>query len=292
LDDREVRKLWDGNADAWTLLARQGYDIYRDHMNTPWFLAMLPDVNGLRGLDIGCGEGNNTRLVAQRGATMVGVDISRKFAQHAQGYEAGRPSLPVPSEGEGQLALDERAGDTLLPHGEAEALGIRCVNASGSALPFVSESFDFAVAFMSLMDMADRDGAIREAYRVLRPGGFFQFSIIHPCFQTPRFKPVCDESGKRVAVECGDYFAEPQGVIQQWIFGAAPPEAREGLDRFRIPMFYRTLSSWVNLLLETGFSLERIAEPVADDDTVARCPHLADTRVMAYYLHMRWRKPG
>jgi hypothetical protein len=46
----------------------------------------------------------------------------------------------------------------------------------------------------------------------------------------------------------------------------------------------------MNLLLDTGFMLERIAEPVADDETVAKCPHLADTRVMAYYLHMRWRK--
>ena len=260
MDDREVKKLWEGNADAWTLLARQGYDIYRDHMNTPWFLAMLPDVTGLRGLDIGCGEGNNTRFVARRGAIMVGADISGKFVSHASAHE------------------------------ESRTLGVRYVNASGSALPFAAESFDFAVAFMSLMDMADRDSAIREAYRVLRPAGFFQFSIIHPCFQTPRFKPVCDESGQRVAVECGDYFAEPQGVIQQWIFGAAPPEAREGLERFRIPVFYRTLSSWMNLLLDTGFTLERIAEPVADDQTVAKCPHLADTRVMAYYLHLRWRK--
>jgi len=260
LEDREVRKLWDGNANAWTLLARQGYDIYRDHMNTPWFLAMLPDVTGLRGLDIGCGEGNNTRLVAQRGASMTAVDISPKFVAHGAGTEAKEP------------------------------LGIRYIAASGSALPFAYESFDFAVAFMSLMDMADRDGAVREAYRVLKRGGFFQFSIIHPCFQTPRFKPVRDESGVRVAVECGDYFVEPQGVVQEWIFGAAPPEAREGLEKFRIPVFYRTLSNWMNLLLDTGFVLERIAEPVADDETVARCPHLADTRVMAYYLHMRWRK--
>jgi SAM-dependent methyltransferase len=262
LDDREVRKLWDGNADAWTLLARQGYDIYRDHMNTPWFLAMLPDVNGLRGLDIGCGEGNNTRLVAQRGAGMVGLDISSRFAAYAAKSEGEKP------------------------------LGIRYVAASGSALPFADASFDFAVAFMSLMDMANQDEAVNEAYRVLRPGGFFQFSITHPCFNTPRFKPVYDESGERVAVECGDYFNQPQGRVDEWIFGAAPPEAKEGLPKFKVPRFYQTLSVWMNLLLDTGFSLERIAEPVADDDTVARCPHLADTRVMAYYLHMRWRKPG
>ncbi len=259
MDDREVGRLWDGNADAWTLLARQGYDIYRDYFNTPAFLAMLPEVLGLRGLDIGCGEGNNTRLVAQRGAIMIGVDISPKFIGHARSKE------------------------------QETRLGIEYLAASGSALPFDDESFDFAVAFMSLMDMADQEGAVREAHRVLKPGGFFQFSITHPCFQTPRFKAVYDESGERVAVECGDYFAGAERVLE-WIFGAAPPEAREGLEKFRIPTFFRTLSSWMNLLLETGFTLERMAEPCANDETIANCPHLADTRIIAYFLHIRWRK--
>jgi SAM-dependent methyltransferase len=260
LDDREVGKLWDGNADAWTLLARQGYDIYRDYLNTPWFLGMLPDVAGLRGLDIGCGEGNNVRLVAQRGATMVGVDISSKFVSHARDHEASEP------------------------------LGIQYVNGSGSALPFADESFDFAVAFMSLMDMANQAEAVREAYRVLKRGGFLQFSITHPCFNTPRFKPVRDESGERVAVECGDYFNQPQGRVDEWIFGAAPPEAREGLPKFKVPRFYHTLSGWLTMLLDAGFQLQAVAEPIADDETVAKCPHLADTRIVGYYLHMRWRK--
>ena len=38
---------------------------------------MLPDVRGLLGLDIGCGEGHNTRLLAGRGARVVAVDIAR-----------------------------------------------------------------------------------------------------------------------------------------------------------------------------------------------------------------------
>jgi len=76
MDDRELGQMWNTNADAWTMLARMGYDICRDYLNTPAFLAMLPDVSGLIGLDIGCGEGHNTRQVAARGAVMTGVDIS------------------------------------------------------------------------------------------------------------------------------------------------------------------------------------------------------------------------
>jgi hypothetical protein len=39
MDDRKVGEYWDGNADAWTKLARAGYDDYRDYLNTPWFSA-------------------------------------------------------------------------------------------------------------------------------------------------------------------------------------------------------------------------------------------------------------
>ena len=76
MNDREAGEYWDQNADAWVFLARRGCDVYRDLVNTPGFLGLLPDVRGLRGLDVGCGEGHNPRLVAARGAQMTGIDIS------------------------------------------------------------------------------------------------------------------------------------------------------------------------------------------------------------------------
>jgi len=83
MDHNTVRKYWDKNAEAWIELSRMGYDVYRDYVNTPAFLRLLPDVKGLRGLDVGCGEGNNTRLVAKRGARMTALDISLKFVRAA-----------------------------------------------------------------------------------------------------------------------------------------------------------------------------------------------------------------
>lgn len=57
MDDAEVGRYWNESAEAWTELARAVYDVYRDSLNTPALLRMLPEVNGLRGIDIGCGEG-------------------------------------------------------------------------------------------------------------------------------------------------------------------------------------------------------------------------------------------
>jgi SAM-dependent methyltransferase len=59
---------------------------------------------------------------------------------------------------------------------------------------------------------------------------------------------------------------------------------------FEIPRFHRTLSEWLNAALDVGFSIERIAEPHADEETAGRVPRIADTRIVAYYLHVRCRK--
>ena len=75
---------------------------------------MRPDVDGLSGLDVGCGEGHNTRLLAERGARMTGIDISRNFVRYARVAPAGRP------------------------------LGIRFERASAVNLPFESASFEDA----------------------------------------------------------------------------------------------------------------------------------------------------
>jgi ubiquinone/menaquinone biosynthesis C-methylase UbiE len=261
MDQLEVGRMWDDNADTWTLLSRMGHDVYRDLVNTPAFMAMLPDVRGRRGLDIGCGEGHNTRLLAQRGALMTGIDISEKFIVHACERE-----IQVPA-------------------------GIHYQVSSALQLPFDVDTFDFAAAFMSLMDMPEQARAIGEAWRVLRPGGFFQFSICHPCFATPRWKWVHDPAGNKVALECGDYFASRQGWVDEWIFGNLPPELKEGLRPFRVAYFSHTLSYWLNLLVNTGFVLEQFDEPHADQELARDHPEIADTRLIAYFLIIRGRKP-
>jgi hypothetical protein len=76
VDPAAVAACWEANADTWTRHARAGYDVYRDALNTPAFLAILPPVRGLLGLDIGCGEGSNTRQLAKLGASMDAIDIA------------------------------------------------------------------------------------------------------------------------------------------------------------------------------------------------------------------------
>src|SRR5262249_49543934 len=125
VDHHEVGKYWEGNAEVWARLSRQGYNASRDEITMPAFLALLPEVAGLSGLDIGCGEGHSTRLLAQRGAQMAAVDIAPTFIRLAREQEERAP-----------WGIDYRV-------------------ASALELPFDDRAFDFLMAFMSLMDIPD-----------------------------------------------------------------------------------------------------------------------------------------
>ena len=141
------------------------------------------------------------------------------------------------------------------------------------------------------MDIPETDRALAEAYRVIKPGGFLQFSITHPCYDTPRRRNLRDEKGLTYAVEVGDYFRNLNGEVAEWHFGAAPSELKRKYPKFKVPRFTRTVSQWLNLLVETGFRIERIGEPRPTDEAVRGCPDLQDSQVVAYFLHVRVRKP-
>jgi ubiquinone/menaquinone biosynthesis C-methylase UbiE len=258
----DVKRYWDSNADAWTRLSRAGADVYRDHLNTPAFFRILPDVRGLDGVDIGCGEGSNTRLLARRGARVAGFDISDVFIRHAAGAE------------------------------RAERSGINYLAASAVEIPFADAVFDFATGFMSFMDIAETEEVLSEAWRVLKPGGFLQFSITHPCFDTPHRRNLRNETGLTYALEVGDYFRNLDGDISEWLFSAATPDLKAGVPNFRIPRFTRTLAQWLNLLIAKGFLLEQVDEPTPSDAVIREHPNLQDARVAAFFLILRVRKPA
>jgi len=261
LDNKEVSQYWDENAENWTKLARLGYDRSRNLINSPAFFKMLPDISNLKGLDIGCGEGYNTRLASKLGAKITAIDISKVFIKYAIEYE------------------------------EKEPLGIEYKVASATNLPFPDTYFDFALATMSLMDMADNEKGIEETYRVLKTGGFFQFSITHPCFGSKGYEWIKDENGTRTGFIVKDYFKHLNGEIEKWIFGAAPKKMTDKMKKFKIPRFTRTLSEWLNLLVEKGYVLEEFCEPSGDAEIFRKYPEKYKSLIIPYCLIIRCRKP-
>ena len=257
----DVGKLWDENARLWTYLIRNGHDLYRDHVNTPGFFSILPDVKGLRGLDIGCGEGDYTRHLAQRGAMMTGVDISPTFIELAQETESNQP------------------------------LGINYIERNAVDLQFNSCSFEFTTAVLALMNIPDYRSAIKEAYRVLKYGGFLQLSITHPCFWSLQMDWSHDEEGKKRALLCQQYFEGLVQIPSDWIWEWVRDSSYVGgKSTFTTVVFKQTLSEWLNALTEAGFVIEKTLEPRPSEESIAAHPEIYDSLIVPFFLVIQCRK--
>ncbi|MGH3129624.1 MAG: class I SAM-dependent methyltransferase, partial [Gaiellaceae bacterium] len=104
-------------------------------------------------LDLGCGTGIAIPRLAERGWTVVGVDVSADMLRIA----------------------DERAG----------SLAERLVQADAADLPFPDDAFDAVASLWTHTDFDDSGAVFREAGRVLRPGGRLVYVGPHPCFLSP-----------------------------------------------------------------------------------------------------------
>lgn len=177
-------------------------------------LDLLGDVGGMRVLDLACGHGRVARALARRGARVVGVDISNVLLGRARTAEAEEP------------------------------VGISYVNADVTSGPALAAgTFDGVACNHGLADIDDLDGALSTVAHVLRPGGRFVFSLLHPCF------PGWDEAAPSSWPPAAGYYSEG------WWLATNP-----GI-RGKVGSSHRMLSTYLNSLTRHRLAIEEAAEP-------------------------------
>jgi SAM-dependent methyltransferase len=124
-------------------------DFAKRHLVNPVLVRLLGDVSGRRVLDAGCGTGYFGRMLAARGATVVGVEPT----------------------------------DAMYAYAVSRGGGVDYVQADLAALPDLGAPFDAVVCSMVLSAVPAWRSAMRACVAALRPGGLFVFTINHPAFE-------------------------------------------------------------------------------------------------------------
>ncbi len=197
-------------------------DFARQHLLNPALFALLGDVAGKHILDAGCGQGYLCRLLAQRGAIVMGVEPAWQWYSYAMEREQRQP------------------------------LGITYLQEDLSSLQDTQYRFDCVVANMVFMDIPDYKAAMHNCIAALKSGGSFIFSLLHPCFEEPASEWV-----KKGYVEVREYLQE-YTTPQTYAY-----------------LFHRTLSTYINFVIEEGCILRKILEPQLSEE-LARPDALAE----------------
>ena len=147
-----------------------------------------------------------------------------------------------------------------------------------AALPFADGAFDLVVAFNSLMDVDDMPGAVREAGRVLEPGGRFCVCVTHPLSDAGRFESREPDAPFVVA---GSYFGRRrfEGTF-----------ARGGLEITFRGWCY-PLEDYARAFESAGFLVEALREPPVPAEEVRRDPAEERRRRVPNFLYLRALKP-
>jgi len=229
---------WEREAEDWVRWARTPqHDSYWFY--SPSFFEIVP-TPGRLALDMGCGEGRVARDLTKRGHRVVALDSSPTLIRHAM---------------------------------EADPAG-RYLVADASRLPLPDSSFDLVVAYNSLMDVDDMPQAVREAARVLEPGGHFCICVTHPI----------NDAGAFESDEPDAHF-----IVAGWYFGRRRFEGtfeRDGL-RMTFRGWSYPLESYARALEDAGLVIEMMREPPAPDAAVKQRPSYVRWQRLPVFLQIR-----
>lgn len=233
--DHPAPRRYDGEVTSYDAIA----DWYETTLVPGWredpleFGPVLRDLLGPGAgacLELGCGTGAHAGRIRQLGRTPLGVDVSAGMLRHAGAR------LPV-------------------------------VRGDATALPIATGALPAVVAIMVHTDMPGYPAVLREAARVLAPGGVFVHVGVHPCF----CGGFADRTDARAVVIRPGY-REPGWTMESW--------SDQGL-RDKVGATHRPLPALLGAVLEAGLVFERFAEGGAPTPTVfawrARKPYAEGT---------------
>jgi 2-polyprenyl-3-methyl-5-hydroxy-6-metoxy-1,4-benzoquinol methylase len=226
--NRETREAWDHNAAFWDERMGEGND-FVEVLIWPATIRLLGLRPGERVLDVACGNGLTSRRLAAMGARVMALDFSAEMIA--------------------------RARQRTTEHTDRIEYHVLDATDEAALLALKEGGFDAAICNMALFDMAEIEPLFRALARLLRPGGRFVFSVIHPCFNSPHMVHVA---------EMEDRAGEIVTVYSVRIFRYMSPSIAHGAAIAGQPRpqlyFHRPMQALFGTGFDAGFVLDGLEE--------------------------------
>lgn len=218
----------------------EGYKKIRDNeinannlFEIPAMFSMMPDLNGKKVLDLGCGFGEHCRRFVNDGADQVtGIDISEKMLEVAR----------------------KENSDSKISY----------INLAMEDIAQLNEQFDVIISSLALHYVEDFSGVVKNIYKMLYEGGLFIFSQENPLCtcHSGGDRWTRDEKGDKIYLNLANYGVEGERE-SVWFVN-------------NVKKYHRTFSTIMNTLIEAGFHIEKMIEPLPTDQLLEEYPEYKD----------------
>ncbi len=227
--NQQARDIWNQNAAFWDEKMGEGNDFQRILVG-PSTERLLNLQAGELVLEVGCGNGVFARRMARLGARMIATDFSEKLLERAQART----------------------------HENADRIEYRLIDATDEEqlLSLGAKRFDAVVCNMALMDMATIEPLMRAVAQLLKPGGRFVFSVMHPCFNSNGTLMMAEEEYRD-----GAFIIIHSMKVSQYL--DIPPQTGIAMQGQPQPHYYfhRPLHVLLGTCFRAGLVMDGIEEP-------------------------------
>ena len=199
----------------------------------PALFSMMPDLNGKKVLDLGCGFGEHCKRFVDCGASkVIGIDISKKMLE---------------------VARKENCSSK-----------IDYINMPIEDITNLNEKFALVISSLAFHYIEDFSGVVRTVYEKLNKNGTFIFSQENPLCtcHSGGDRWTRDEKGKKLYLNLENYGVEGERKSTWFIDD--------------VIKYHRTFSTIVNTLVDAGFTIEKMVEPLPTDEIVVEHPEYKD----------------
>lgn len=144
----------------------------------------------------------------------------------------------------------------------------------------IKEKFDIVISSLAFHYVKDYEKLIKDIYNLLNDNGILIFSIDHPLRIASKFEPWMKKN-----------YTEING---KW-FLLVSDYNREGIrekewNGVMVKKYHRNFSSLINGLVNSGFKIDKILEPIPDEESIKIIPKYINQYDRPYFLFIRAKK--